>query len=343
MLDELSDWLSEKKVPWSQERRSLLLDGLVVPRDDPVVKDELNLSQFIRLHKATELGMMPKELQHDIAVTEGRLQIRMHWRPKHPTMMQIDVTVIECEGLTQMDRFLCFTGQNDPYVRVTVSGVNKQTDAIPGGGSNPRWNENPEDQLGSLLQYEVHQLPDHIWLRVFDEDEASADDLIGIGKIDLSEQPCDTKWFWTDWVEVYETYGAEDGKKGKQSGRVKVKLHFDPAGISHDKPSASRASRSDTGTNLNRQISRQSSQDEDQQVGRFEFTIKAGKNLTAQDAFGDNDVYVATTIGVGKSDMLRDAAGNRLNITSNLVQCPTPLDATRIAEGSDYEDEVADP
>eukprot|EP01043_Picozoa_sp_COSAG02_P017090 COSAG02_NODE_768_length_17375_cov_52.865015_6_plen_1154_part_00 len=262
VLDELSDWLTDQKVPWSKDRRANLLDGLVVPRDDPVIKDELNLSQFIRLQKATELGKTPKELQHQIAVTEGRLKVRMHWQPEPPPQMQLDVMVVECEGLKQMDRFLCFTGENDPYVKVTVMGVNKQTGAIDGGGTNPSWNT--DGQPGSLLPFEVSEMPSEIWVRVYDEDEASPDDLIGIGKIDLAGKPPNTQWFLDDyWVQLHETYESgqdtKDDKKGKQSGRVKVKVNFDPT------------ERVDA-----------AGKQGDEQLGEFAFSIISGKNLTAQ-------------------------------------------------------------
>jgi hypothetical protein len=95
-----------------------------------------------------------------------------------------------------------------------------------------------------------------------------------------------------------------------------------------------------------------------------------------QDAFGDNDVYVVTTIGVGKDDMLKDDAGELCGVVSNR-HCPTGLgpfafythcstftrvlqllirqshatalpvsnfaEATRLAEGSDDEDDMDDP
>merc|ERR1711907_23695 len=67
-----------------------------------------------------------------------------------------------------------------------------------------------------------------------------------------------------------------------------------------------------------------------------------GKNLTAQDAFGDNDVYVVTSLGVGRKDMLKDAEGSLLGVVSNR-SCPSQLEATRLAEGSDDEDDVDDP
>ena len=112
------------------------------------------------------------------------MRVRMHWRPEPPLLMQIDVVVAECEGLANVEQFLCFTGENDPYVRVTVNGVHKQTEFIDGGGANPKWNTDGRD--GSLLPFAVSELPDVIWVRAFDQDEGSADDLIGIGKIDLS-------------------------------------------------------------------------------------------------------------------------------------------------------------
>eukprot|EP01043_Picozoa_sp_COSAG02_P032694 COSAG02_NODE_2195_length_9549_cov_5.470899_7_plen_545_part_00 len=282
VLDELSDWLTDQKVPWSKERRVTLLDGLVVPRDDPVIKDELNLSQFIRLQKATELGKTPKELQHQIAITEGRLRVRMHWRPNPPPRMQIDVVVVECEGLKQMDRFLCFTGENDPYVKATVLGVNKQTDAIDGGGSNPSWNT--DGQPGSLLPFEVSELPGEIWIRVYDEDEASADDLIGIGKIDLAGKRPDIQWHLDDhWVQLYETYGTTDDKKGKQSGRVKVKVQFDPTerADAEAKRAVGRPQGSMTAVNLDKK-GFTTNREGGEQLGEFEFTIMSGKNLTAQ-------------------------------------------------------------
>jgi voltage-gated sodium channel len=281
VLDELSDWLSDQKVPWSRERRGMLLDGLVVARDDPVIKDELNFSQFIRLHKATELGMTPKQLQHDCAITQGRLQVSMHWRPQRPPQMQIEVTVIECEGLTQMDKFLCFTGENDPYVRVTVAGVNKQTDFIDGGGANPKWNA--DGQAGALLPFEISALPEKIFVRAYDEDEASADDLIGIGKIDLTGKPSDEKWFLDDhWVQLYD---SEDSKGAKQTGRVKVKVKFDheerkDAKEREDARASGRPSTSKTAANLHHASATVST--DDGPCGQFEFSIKRGKNLTPQ-------------------------------------------------------------
>lgn len=45
-----------------------------------------------------------------------------------------------------------------------------------------------------------------------------------------------------------------------------------------------------------------------------------------QDAFGENDVYVVTTIGVAKKDMLKDGEGALCEIASNR-HCPTVLGA----------------
>lgn len=220
-LDELSEWLGERNVTWSKDRRADLLDGLVVPRDDPVIKEQLNQSQYIRLHKATELDMTPKELQHDIVITEGRVLVDMEWLPARPRQMEMRVTVVECEGLTQMDSFLCFTGENDPYVRVTVAGVNKQTPAIDGGGTNPKWSDwkDSDGSEGFQMSFEISELPPEIHIRAYDEDEASADDLIGIGRINLAGKKVDTAWYSDEWVTI---------ESGKSGGRVKVKLHFIP-------------------------------------------------------------------------------------------------------------------
>ena len=281
VLDELSDWLTAQRVPWSKERRAALLEGLVVPRDDPVIRDELNLSQFIRLQKATELGKTPKELQHQIAITEGRLRVRMHWRPKPPLLMQLDVVVAECEGLANVEQFLCFTGENDPYVRVTANGVNKQTDFIDGGGANPKWNTDGQD--GSLLPFAVSELPDAIWVRVFDQDEGSADDLIGIGKIDLSGKPRDTQWFLDDhWVQLYDTYDTNEDKKGKQSGRVKVKVKFDPTERPDAKATVAAGPAATAEAANAERKTRTINRDGDEELGMFQFTILAGKNLTPQ-------------------------------------------------------------
>lgn len=48
-----------------------------------------------------------------------------------------------------------------------------------------------------------------------------------------------------------------------------------------------------------------------------------------QDAFGDNDVYVVTTLGVGRSDMLKDAEGALIGVVSNR-QCPSQLGASPV-------------
>ena len=45
-----------------------------------------------------------------------------------------------------------------------------------------------------------------------------------------------------------------------------------------------------------------------------------------QDAFGDNDVYVVTTIGVAKDDMLKNEQGVPCSIVSNR-KCPSVLGA----------------
>ena len=48
-----------------------------------------------------------------------------------------------------------------------------------------------------------------------------------------------------------------------------------------------------------------------------------------QDAFGDNDVYVVTTLGVGKKDMLKDEEGALIGVVSNRT-CPTQLGASPV-------------
>eukprot|EP01043_Picozoa_sp_COSAG02_P017089 COSAG02_NODE_768_length_17375_cov_52.865015_5_plen_84_part_00 len=45
-----------------------------------------------------------------------------------------------------------------------------------------------------------------------------------------------------------------------------------------------------------------------------------------QDAFGRNDVYVVTTVGVAKDDMLKDDEGEPCGVVSNRL-CPSGLGA----------------
>ena len=47
-----------------------------------------------------------------------------------------------------------------------------------------------------------------------------------------------------------------------------------------------------------------------------------------QDAFGENDVYIVTTLGVGKLDQLKDEADRPKDILSHRL-CPDPTGASR--------------
>ena len=269
VLDELSDWLSEKKVPWSKDRRAALLEGLVVPRDDGVIKDKLNLAQFVRLHKATEMGMTPKELQHDIVVTEGRLKLTLQWLPQRPPQMQLVVTVLEAEGLTDMDRCLCFQGSNDPYVRVTVAGVSQQTRTIQGGGRNPAWNV--DGRQGDVSSFELSELPSVVHVRAYDEDEGSLDDIIGEGQVDIGGKSATEEWELEDWVSMRN-------KAGRSAGRCRIHLRFAPVSVMDNHMTESEAKLRKQNSIAHHVLPAH----HNRAGGQFRFTVHEGKNLTSQ-------------------------------------------------------------
>ena len=218
---------------WTRQQRENLLQSIVVNRDHQEIRECLNFAQFLRLMKASELGMSPARLQHDMAITKGRLRLRMEWTPRRPPQAKLVATVLEARGLKDGDcALLCLASHNDVYAKLSISKsgggtVSQKTGTVYGGGAAPEWASHTLN-ISHRLSFETDRLPEKLFLRLFDEDSASADDLLGLAEIPL-EKPADFGVGLSE-IEPWETeqWYTLKNEAGTVTGECLMNLQFIP-------------------------------------------------------------------------------------------------------------------
>ena len=266
---------------WTKKQREDLLNSIMVPRDNHFIKEHLNFAQFLRLMRASELDMTPARLQHDMVITKGRICVRMQWTPRRPPQAKLVATIIEAKGLKNMDlSCFCLGTQNDVYAKVSISKsgggtVSKTCATVKNGGATPKWVGNTLN-IPHKLVFEADRLPERAFLRLFDEDENSADDLIGMAVIPL-DKPTDfgvglsetDPWETEQWYTLLNT-------GGEKTGECLMKLAFTPASQNVESGGGSPKRLLDTSTHP-------------RPSGRFRFTVVKGsalENMVSDDLAG---------------------------------------------------------
>ena len=159
----------------------------------------------------------------------GEARLFMRWGVPTPTdapqEWQLQVTVLECDGLKKMD----LTGKNDVYVKFRVDGAEepRRSSTIEGGGAAPVWGSG----TGETMTFRLGAPPPSVGIEVFDEDKGSADDLIGTHVLEVGTQIGGEEWNMEDsWLDLTSSLG-------KATGRVRVGVgwsalaHFEEADV----------------------------------------------------------------------------------------------------------------
>lgn len=115
-----------------------------------------------------------------------------------------------------------FFGKNDPYALVSYKNQDQKSKTLEGGGSDPVWDQS--------FFFEVDDGAADVIIKIFDEDEHSADDAIGESKIPLSK-------VLTELEVPASTYDLVR-PSGHTQGQVEVSLKFVPK-ATEPRPSAS--------------------------------------------------------------------------------------------------------
>mmetsp|Transcript_7062 Transcript_7062/g.8171 ORF Transcript_7062/g.8171 Transcript_7062/m.8171 type:complete len:554 (+) Transcript_7062:47-1708(+) len=134
--------------------------------------------------------------------------------------IEIDVTIIQGEGLVAKDRNLFGKKTtSDPYIKVHHGGNQNSchTTAVISANLNPVWNESFKIHAG------YQDMDKSIVFYLYDRDELTEDDKMGCVVIPVPEYtdkpPC------TDWFPVQKTWeGNEEYNCPKAKGRVKISL-----------------------------------------------------------------------------------------------------------------------
>eukprot|EP01052_Picozoa_sp_SAG31_P006069 SAG31_NODE_275_length_18666_cov_8.489309_12_plen_1217_part_00 len=199
-MQEITATVIHSELKWSKKICEELLDSVDV-NDDGVV----DFAEFIVMVMAAMRGKSASLLFHEIKITTGRIQLNIEWFPVVPPQIQFVVTIYEARGLKRMD----LIGENDTYALVTVAGVTKQTVTI--SGRRPAWGI--KEGHGQELIFHVDKMPDRLDIRLYDEDESSADDQIGSVILDSSARFGDGK----EWHQLTDD-------RNKRTGEVLVKI-----------------------------------------------------------------------------------------------------------------------
>eukprot|EP01043_Picozoa_sp_COSAG02_P017909 COSAG02_NODE_823_length_16754_cov_69.933353_2_plen_562_part_00 len=158
-------------------------------------------------------------LQSSAHKAAGECRVSVEWiaEPPDRETRRLVVTVLEADGLPKQDRF----GQNDPYCTCSVNGTTERTKTVEGGGTAPVWGFGSGEELRFVLQTAV--VPT-VTFSVFDEDEASSDDLIGSCKLRPNQKCRDAASLWErdEQLELID-------KHGHDAGRLHVSLRWEPA------------------------------------------------------------------------------------------------------------------
>ena len=156
------------------------------------------------------LERIPGSIAIRVEDPTGLITADMIGRPMTPRGM-FEVTLLEGKNLKKMDTF----GKNDPYVIVTVNGETRQSSTVESGGSKPVWGP---DGNGEMLVFEVETALS-VEVACYDEDQGSADDLIGTAIIELDHQPENRDWAMEEWFEITDA-------KSKLTGSLHLHLSW---------------------------------------------------------------------------------------------------------------------
>ena len=154
----------------------------------------------------------------------GEVRLFMRWGVPPPLSAprewRLQIKVLECADLKKMD----LTGQNDVYVKVHADGAEgkNRTSTVEGGGAAPVWKG--EDGDGESVTFRLRAAPASLGFEVYDEDQGSADDLIGTHCLEIGTQVGAGKWNTEGWLELTSS------KEGKCTGRVRVSVSWWHAG-----------------------------------------------------------------------------------------------------------------
>eukprot|EP01045_Picozoa_sp_COSAG04_P013644 COSAG04_NODE_979_length_9034_cov_2.941354_2_plen_1608_part_00 len=163
------------------------------------------------------------DLEDEKGKAAGEVRLFMRWgvpaATDAPREWQLQVTVLECDGLKKMD----LTAQNDVYVKLEVDGAEEphRSSTIEGGGTAPVWSEG----AGETMTFRLGAAPPSVGIEVYDEDQGSADDLIGthvleIGvKLDMRANPKSGGWSLQNWFDIVD-------RRGNATGRVRLRLEW---------------------------------------------------------------------------------------------------------------------
>ena len=138
----------------------------------------------------------------------------------------IRVTVVRCEALANRDSF----GKQDPYVKLAIKGQTNprskgQTSVVKKGGTDVVFTDAHNRTHELVFEGVSTSSPFVVSVEALDEDVGSADDVIGVGEVDLS------RYLGAAGVEGEETCHLRDAK-GASCGRVVVHVRMVSVGVS---------------------------------------------------------------------------------------------------------------
>lgn len=162
--------------------------------------------------------------------TSGRVRLSISWGPPSP-VWALRVVVYECKELRRLSRL----DKNDVKIRLTTDGEDYDgqsacTSTIQDGGSDCQWAHG----RGEKVLFASKTAPALLTLEALDEDDNSADDIIGTatialldqlqladGNVDESEWALEPRWY------ELTAEGGSPGKSKTSAGRIRLGIAWE--------------------------------------------------------------------------------------------------------------------
>jgi hypothetical protein len=161
-----------------------------------------------------------------VAVWQSKLETALE-AADNGRVMRLRVQVVGCAGLPPKD----LGGKNDVYASLEMIGAFevmeepvKRTITVTNGGAELRW-----PGKGHTLAFDTLELPRELEVVVFDEDVASADDLIGTVTVSLEGKGLDKPSYGgKDHAKVFQeqAWHALTDDRGYPAGSILLRIHW---------------------------------------------------------------------------------------------------------------------
>lgn len=179
---------------WDNGSKEILITDRKAAKLGVVVKDERDLTgdqvlgtYSIKLEDMLELMAKGQDWYNLSAAKTGRVKMQAHWRPVALSgvvagtggyQTPIGVIRFHFKGASSLRNFEAM-GKSDPYVRVSLSGIERARTVTHRNTLNPDWDE--------VLYVPVHSPRERLQLEVMDAEKMGKDRSLGLVEVHASE------------------------------------------------------------------------------------------------------------------------------------------------------------